>query len=260
MKLDVQPFIDSLRESLDLTEKKRLLIIQVGDNPASNLYIKSKLKEADKWNVECHVSKFDETITEEKLGAYIMTQGLRDWNGIIVQLPLPRHINEQAIVNCIPRTLNVDGFDQNDGHLPLYTPCTALGIVEYLRSITDLEGKNIVLIGRGKTVGKPLIPLLLNENATLTICHSHTKYFDLRKHLTNADIVISAIGKPEYIVPIYNKKGLVIIDAGISRVNDKQVGDFSHKYIPDNIDYTPWTGGVGKLTVAMLMYNVRKEV
>lgn len=259
MKLDVQPFIEKLRKSCDLSQEKRLLIIQVLGDDASDLYIKSKLKEADKWNVKCHVAKFENNTTTEVLGAYILAESWKNWDGIIVQLPLPKHINEQYILDLIPTKLNVDGFEQTYVKHQLYTPCTALGIIEYLKSITTLEGKNVTLIGRGKTVGKPLIPLLLKENTTLTICHSKTKHVDLANSLYKADIVISAVGQPQFIYPIYIPNAIVI-DAGISRVEGKQVGDLAHDRFVETVDYTPWTGGVGKLTVAMLMYNVRKEV
>ena len=268
MKLDVQPFIENLRNSLDLTEQKRLLIVHVAGNPASEFYVKSKLKEAEKWNVHCYEARFNEDITTEQLEAYIMMESWKNvpfqWDGIIVQLPLPSHINEQEILDIIPKELNVDGFEQSHTKEQLYTPCTALGIVEYLKSITNLEGKNVTLIGRGKTVGKPLIPLLLKENTTLTICHSRTNPSSLESHLNSADIVISAIGKPQYIKPFDLSKGTmkkkIVIDAGISRVDGKQVGDLKHDDYLDTVDYTPWTNGVGKLTVAMLMYNVRKDI
>ena len=259
MKLDVQPFIEKLRKSCNLSQEKRLLIIQVLGDGASEFYVKSKLKEAEKWNVHCHVAKFENNTTTEVLGAYILAESWKNWDGIIVQLPLPAHIDEQYILDLIPTKLNVDGFEQTHVKYQLYTPCTALGIIEYLKSITTLERKNVVLIGRGKTVGKPLIPLLLKENATLTICHSKTKQDFIANSLYLADIVILAIGKPQYIDPLYIPKGIVI-DAGISRVDGKQIGDLAHNNFIETVDYTPWTGGVGKLTVAMLMYNVRKEV
>lgn len=260
MKLDVQPFIETLRKSCDLSQEKRLLIIQVLGDGASDLYIKSKLKEAEKWNVHCHVAKFESNTTTEVLGAYILAESWKNWDGIIVQLPLPKHIDEQYILDLIPTKLNVDGFEQTYVKHQLYTPCTALGIIEYLKSITTLEGKNVTLIGRGKTVGKPLIPLLLNENVTLTICHSKTIEVDLIDGLMSADIVISAIGKAEYIDAYHCCEGIIFIDAGISRVDGKQVGDLAHNEFLEDVYYTPWTGGVGKLTVAMLMHNVRKEV
>lgn len=265
MKLDVQPFIEKLRKSCDLSQEKRLLIIQVLGDDASDLYVRSKLKEAEKWNVHCHVAKFENNATTEELGYYLIEERNNGWDGIIVQLPLPKHINEQYILDLIPTKLNVDGFEQTYVKHQLYTPCTALGIIEYLKSIITLEGKTVTLIGRGKTVGKPLIPLLLNENVTLTICHSYTDSFDLHySYLPLADIVISAIGKAEeIIIPLNARENAIFIDAGISRVDGKQVGDISHDNKNHNLDkvyYTPWTGGVGKLTVAMLMYNVRKEV
>ena len=243
MKLDVQPFIENLRKSCDLSHEKRLLIIQVLGDDASDLYVKSKLKEAEKWNVKCHIAKFENNTTTEVLGAYILAESWKNWDGIIVQLPLPKHINEQYILDLIPTKLNVDGFEQTYVKHQLYTPCTALGIIEYLKSITTLEG----------------IPLLLKENATLTICHSKTKQDFIANSLYLADIVILAVGKPQHINPLYIPKGIVI-DAGISRIDGKQVGDLAHNEGLRMVDYTPWTNGVGKLTVAMLMYNVRKEV
>lgn len=261
MKIDCLKFIEEVRKNTDLTERKKLTVIQVGNDPASTLYVNSKKKEAEKWNIECNVVNMPEDSTTE--GVIIKICLNTDSDGIIVQLPLPKHINQQAVIDAIPQHLNVDGFKQT-GKETLYEPCTPTGIIMLLESMIELEGKLVTLIGRGKTVGEPLRDMLLKKDCTLAVCHSYTDKYTMRKLLPISDIVISATGQPNLFEPFdlnFNKK-TIIVDAGISRINGKQVGDFSHEGMSrDNkeILYTPWTNGVGKLTVMALMLNVREE-
>lgn len=261
MKIDCLKFIEEVRKNTDLTERKKLTVIQVGDNPASTLYVNSKKKESEKWNIECNIVNMKEESTTKEVIKQVLLN--TDSDGIIVQLPLPAHINQQAVIDAIPAILNVDGFKQTDKET-LFEPCTPKGIIMLLESLTSLEGKMVTLIGRGKTVGEPLRDMLLKKNCTLAVCHSYTDKDTMRKLLLISDIVISAVGQPNLFEPFdllnFNKK-TIVVDAGISRINGKQVGDFSYKGMPkdsEEVFYTPWTNGVGKLTVMALMLNVRK--
>lgn len=264
MKIDCLKFVENLRSQHDLTEKANLAIVQVGNNEASNLYINSKLREAEKWNVPVKVIKTDENIRTDELCGYIYDLNhSRDVDGIILQLPLPKHIDEEKVINFIDEKKNVDGFKQFGIKSKYFEPCTPKGIMMLLESLTDLDGKFVTLIGRGKTVGEPLRDMLLAKNCTLSIAHSHTIKEELELLLSYSDIIISAVGKPDLFSFSVIKHNAIVIDAGISRVNGKQVGDFSHKYIDvweDSVSYTPWTKGVGAITVAMLMINTRKAM
>ena len=261
MKIDCLKFIEEVKNNTDLTERKKLTVIQVGDNPASTLYVNSKKKESEKWNIECNIINMKEESTTEEVIKQVLLN--TDSDGIIVQLPLPAHINQQEVIDAIPARLNVDGFKQTNKET-LFEPCTPKGIIMLLESLTSLEGKVVTLIGRGKTVGEPLRDMLLKENCTLAVCHSYTDKYTMRKLLPISDIVISAAGQPNLFEPFdlnFNKK-TIIVDAGISRINGKQIGDFSHKGMSRDskeILYTPWTNGVGKLTVMALMLNVRNS-
>ena len=266
MKLDVNYYIEKKRETYDLSERRKLLIIQVGDDPASNLYINSKMREAEKWNIECIVKKFKEDVNTEDIKQWIrygaFTETFESFYrlsqqhriGIIVQLPVPDEINYIDVLESSFPILDVEGFINSNS-----IACTPRGIYDYLNYLLgDLEGKHVVLIGRGETVGKPLTQLLLKENCTLTVCNSHTTREQLNYQLAQADIVISAVGKPNLFSVYDLKENTIVIDAGISRVKGKQVGDFSHDGDLNKVYYTPWTNGVGKLTVAALMQNVRE--
>lgn len=264
MKIDCLKFVENLRSQYDLTEKAKLAIVQVGNNEASNLYINSKLKEAEKWNIDVQVIKTDENIRTDELCGYIYDLNhSRDVDGIILQLPLPKHIDEEKVINFIDEKKNVDGFKQFGIKSKYFEPCTPKGIMLLLESLTNLDGKLVTLIGRGKTVGEPLRDMLLAKNCTLAIAHSHTIKEELELLLSYSDIIISAVGKPDLFSFSVTKHNAIVIDAGISRVNGKQVGDFSHKYIDfweESVIYTPWTKGVGAITVAMLMINTRKAM
>ena len=261
LKNKIQEYIEWERSNTNCRKPKHLDIIQVGDNPASELYVKSKLKEAEKWNIECEVHKFPEDATGYEVQRCVIKSINHDCNGMIIQLPLPEHLHEQVLINHIDPWKNVDGFKQNHyEEFKYFYPCTPLGIVGFLESYVDLESKTVVVIGRGKTVGNPLVKMLLRRNCTIVECNSFTPETTLKTFLKQADVVISAVGKPNLFNVDDLKEKCIVIDAGISRIDGKQVGDFSHEGDLSKVDYTPWTNGVGKLTVAALMMNVRKEV
>ena len=262
MQIDCIKFIEDVRSQQDLTEKAKLVIVQVGDDSRSNAYIRSKVKESEKWNIDVQVIKTDENIRTDELCGYIYDLNhSRDVDGIILQLPLPKHIDEEKVINFIDEKKNVDGFKQFGIKSKYFEPCTPKGIIMLLDRLTDLDGKFVTLIGRGKTVGEPLRDMLLAKNCTLSIAHSHTIKEELELLLSYSDVIISAVGKTDLFSFSVIKNNAIVVDAGISIVNGKQVGDFSHKYIDmweESVSYTPWTKGVGKLTVMALMLNVRK--
>lgn len=254
--IDCMKYVENLREeamSLKTTDAT-LSIIQVGDDPASNLYVKSKMEEAPKWGVECRLIKLPEDVSSLEFQNCIREEEMKS-DGVIVQRPLPYRLDQAwKRMLHIERT-NVDGMDYIGRMNKLFDPCTADGIVSLLKSMTDLTGKNVTLIGRGEMVGGPLIQMLIDENCTLTVCHSHTRRVDFDVHLAYSDIVISAVGKPNLFSERNLPSGCIVIDAGISRIDGKQVGDFSHEGDLDRVYYTPWTKGIGKVTVATLMHN-----
>lgn len=181
-------------------------------------------------------------------------------DGILVQLPLPKHLDERKILSLIPDTKDVDGFSPNNlGLLSIGTPrtvsCTPLGVMELIKSTgIDLKGKNAVVIGRSNTVGKPMAMLLLNENCTVTVCHSKTD--NIAFYTKNADIVVVAVGRPEFLKKDMVKDGAVVIDVGINRVDGKLVGDVDFDAVSEVAGYiTPVPGGVGPMTISMLLYN-----
>ena len=281
-KIDVLGMIEELRqetlakypEGHDFGE---LAIIQIDDDPASNLYIKSKNKELAKWGIKTtvihfHTDQFRSIYSEEKYLTnilYAIHDTITIFNnkdyckGIILQLPLPDYLKpyEQSLIDNISPDKNVDGFKQNYKSAHFFTPCTPKGIMYILKELRNIKGKTICLIGRGKTVGKPLINMLSNEPCTLICCNSHTNKEKLEKIFSISDIIISAVGKPGLIKTGYLNDGTLVIDAGISYVDGKQTGDYSHSNEFDDyidIDYTPHLGGVGKMTVAMLAMNCIK--
>lgn len=263
MKIDCLKIIEDVRKTYDLTETAKLAVVMVGKNPESALYVNSKRSEARKWNVDIEVLELPESIsTNELVGVIFNLNARSDIDGIIVQLPLPEHIDEQLILNIILDTKNVDGFKQGGKNSLYFEPCTPKGIIMLLKKLTNIEGKLVTLLGRGKTVGEPLRDMLIDKNATVAVCHSKTSIDDMEHLLEISDIVISAVGKPNLFYICDIPQNCIVIDAGISRVDGKQVGDFSHEYFDmfsnDYIMYTPWTNGVGKMTVAALMMNVRK--
>lgn len=239
-----------------------LAVIVVGDNPASRVYVNNKRKACEYVGIRSVEYTLPENITEDELLLLIdVLNNFNYINGILVQLPLPKHIDESKVLERIAPEKDVDGFTAiNTGMLWQgrcdLAPCTATGIIELLDYYNiDLAGKNCVIVGRSNIVGKPVAALLLEKNATVTICHSKTK--NLSSITSKADIVISAVGKPKFITRDMVKEGTIVIDVGINRdENGKLCGDVDFENVKDKSSYiTPVPGGVGPMTVAMLMKN-----
>ena len=239
-----------------------LAVIQVGNDPASSVYVNNKKKACEYIGIRSLSYELPEETTQDELIELIEKLNADDSvNGILVQLPVPKHINEDTIISTISPKKDVDGFHtQSVGALcigqPGYVSCTPAGIIELLkRSNISIEGKECVVIGRSNIVGKPMSILMLRENATVTIIHSKTK--DLKDVCKRADILIVAIGRPEMITAEYVKEGAVVIDVGIHRrENNKLCGDVLFDDVaPHCSAITPVPGGVGPMTIAMLMKN-----
>ena len=239
-----------------------LAVIQVGNDPASSVYVGNKKKACAYIGIESLAYELPEENTEDEL-LEIIDKLNNDTNvhGILCQLPLPKQINEDHIIKAISPKKDVDGFHpQNVGALVIgeqgFVSCTPAGIIQLLkRSNIEMDGKHCVVVGRSNIVGKPMSLLMLRENATVTICHSHTK--NLEEICKEADILIVAIGKPQFIGKEYVKKGAVVIDVGIHRdENNKLCGDVKFDEVEPVASYiTPVPGGVGPMTIAMLMHN-----
>ena len=239
-----------------------LAVIQVGNDPASSVYVGNKKKACAYIGIESLAYELPEETTEEELLALIEKLNAEPQvHGILCQLPLPKHINEDKVVKAISPKKDVDGFHpQNVGALVIgeqgFVSCTPAGIIQLLkRSNIEIEGKHCVVIGRSNIVGKPMSLLMLRENATVTICHSRTK--NIKEICREADILIVAIGKPQFIGADYIKDGAVVIDVGIHRdENNKLCGDVKYDEVEPKASYiTPVPGGVGPMTIAMLMHN-----
>lgn len=239
-----------------------LAVIQVGNDPASSVYVNNKKKACAYIGIDSLSYELPEETTQEELLALIEELNQKkEVNGILVQLPVPKHIDEKTIINAISPKKDVDGFHpQSVGSLcigqPGFVSCTPAGIIELLkRTNVDISGKHCVVIGRSNIVGKPMALLMLRENATVTVTHSKTK--NLKEITKQADILIVAIGKPKFVDSSYVKDGAVVIDVGIHRNEDNKLcGDVdfeSVKTIASAI--TPVPGGVGPMTIAMLMKN-----
>lgn len=244
-----------------------LAVIQVGKDPASSVYVNNKKKACAYIGIESLSYELDETITQEELLSIIKElNNDKKVNGILVQLPLPKHIDENVVIQTILPEKDVDGFHPTTvGNMCIgadgFLPCTPAGVIQLLkRSGISLEGKDCVVIGRSNIVGKPMAMLLLRENATVTITHSKTK--DLKEVTKRADILIVAIGKPKFITSEYVKEGAVVIDVGIHRdENNKLCGDVDYDDVSAKVSaITPVPGGVGPMTIAMLMENCVKSV
>lgn len=243
-----------------------LAVILVGDDPASQTYVASKQKACLACQMGSVMHKLSANTTQQELISLIDVLNADDSiDGILVQLPLPKHINTNEILRKIDPKKDVDGFcAQNMGALVSgldgFVPCTPLGIMELLKQYNiSPQGLNALVIGRSNIVGKPMAALLLNAGATVTIAHSKTKKLaDLSK---NADLIIAAIGKANFIKPEMIKEGAIIIDVGINRLeNGKLVGDCDFENLKDKCDFiTPVPGGVGPMTIAMLLSNTLKS-
>lgn len=239
-----------------------LAVIKVGNDSASAVYVRNKQKACEYVRIKSSVYNLDENVEEEELISLIRWLNINnEVNGILVQLPLPKHINTENVLSKIKPEKDVDGFHAiNMGNLVLnkglLTPCTAEGIMQLLYHYDiEIEGKECVVVGRSNIVGKPVALRLLNDNGTVTICHSKTK--KLQDICKTADILICAIGKPKYFNKNYIKDGAVVIDVGIHRNEDGSLcGDVDFERVKDmDLTITPVPGGVGPMTVAMLLSN-----
>ena len=239
-----------------------LAVIMVGDNPASQVYVKGKVKDC----AECGIKSLEihlpaETTQNELLQKLAELAGDAGVHGLLVQLPLPAHIDEKTVIEAIPPQKDVDGFTAvNVGRMMIgeecFLPCTPAGCMEMIRSTgVSISGKNAVVIGRSNIVGKPAAMLLLRENATVTICHSRTE--NLKQVCANADILVAAVGRAGFVTGDMVKPGAVVIDVGINRnAQGKLCGDVDYDAAAEKAGYiTPVPGGVGLMTRAMLMQN-----
>lgn len=262
VKLEI---LNNLKEEIKKLDRKLgLAVIQVGDDPASSIYVNQKQKMAEKVGYNFYHIKLDKDISEKYLLNLI--DDLNDdqeIDGILVQMPLPKKFNAKLIQNRVLPEKDVDGLnDINAGKLThnvdCLTPCTPLGIIDILKYYNiNIEGKNVVVVGRSDLVGKPMASLMLNNNATVTICHSKTT--NLREFTKMADILIVAVGKKDLITEDMIKEGAVIIDVGMNRVDNKLYGDVDFENVSKKASYiTPVPGGVGQMTVAELGCNVYK--
>ena len=271
--IDGKKLAQEIREDLktkydELKEKginPKLAVVMVGDNKASQVYVKNKSKVCNEVGIE-----FEEFLLDGNIEQKVLIELLEKLNkdnsihGILLQSPIPDHLDINEAFRTITPEKDVDGFNPvNVGKLCLnqdtFVSCTPYGIMKMFEAYNiDLSGKNVTIIGRSNIVGKPLIQCCLNKNATVTVCHSKTK--DLKQHTQNADIVIAAIGKSKFITEDMIKQDAVVIDVGINRGEDGKItGDVDFENVKDKASYiTPVPGGVGPMTIAMLMNNVIK--
>lgn len=258
--------LEDLKDKINkLDTKLGLTVIQVGEDPASSVYVRQKNKMAENLGFNFNHIKLDENIKEEDL-LNIIEKLNKDDNvdGILVQMPIPNHLNAKKVQNAILPCKDVDGLtDINMGRLShnidSLVPCTPMGIIELLKYYNiDISGKNVVIIGRSDLVGKPLASLMTNNDATVTLCHSKTK--NLSFYTKNADILVVAIGRANFIKKEDVKDGAIIVDVGINRMEDgKLCGDVLFEEVKDKASYiSPVPGGVGQMTVAELGYNTYK--
>ncbi len=265
-KLISQTIKDELKERVAELKKRghsgSLAVIQVGNDPASSIYVKNKKKACEYIGIGSVSYELSENTSEaELLNIIDELNNKPEIIGILVQLPVPKHINEDKIIRAISPAKDVDGFHvENVGSLCVgergFVSCTPAGVIQLLkRSNVEIAGKHCVVIGRSNIVGKPMALLMLRENATVTICHSKTQ--NLKKICKSADILIAAVGKPRMINSDYVKEGAVVIDVGIHRdENNKMCGDVDFDDVKDHVSkITPVPGGVGPMTIAMLMNN-----
>lgn len=265
-----EEILENLRRDISEYKEKTgkvpgLAVIILGNNAASKIYVKSKIRACEKTGILSREIILDENISEEELINEIeKLNSDKSINGILVQLPLPSHINEKKICEAISVKKDVDGFKaENLGKIMLgdddgFISCTPQGIIYLIDQLNmDLHGKNVVVVGRSNIVGKPVASLLINKGATTTVCNSRTK--DLAGILKKADIIVIAIGKAKFLTKDMVKEGAVVIDVGINRVDGKIYGDVDYENVKDIVSHiTPVPGGVGPMTIAMLLKNTVK--
>ena len=257
--------LDELREKVDLLVKKpKLVVIQVGNDEASNVYIKQKINMCEYVGYLHEHIKLDEDVTTGiVLDIINRLNNDNSVSGIMVQLPLPKHIDVDRVINAISYLKDVDGLtDINNGKLfhgkdSLYS-CTPYGIMELLdRNNISVCSKNVVIVGRSNLVGKPMAMMFLDRDASVSICHSKTK--NLSEYTRKADILVVAVGKANFITDDMVSDGVIVIDVGINRLGDMLCGDVSYDTVSKKCSYiTPVPGGVGQMTVAMLATNILK--
>ncbi|MCK4551717.1 MAG: bifunctional methylenetetrahydrofolate dehydrogenase/methenyltetrahydrofolate cyclohydrolase FolD [Tenericutes bacterium] len=242
-------------------KQPHLVVILIGENPASQSYVRSKERACVKAGIKSTIIRKEKDIEEKELISVIEELNADDTvHGILLQLPIPKHINEDKVLNLIDPLKDVDGFHNiniaklNKGQISL-VPCTPLGITKIFDEYNiDATGKHCVIIGRSQIVGKPMAALMLKRNATITICHSKTK--NIKEIAKQADILIVAIGRANMVDDSYVKPGVVVIDVGINRVDGKLTGDVAFDKVKEIASYiTPVPGGVGPMTIACLLEN-----
>ena len=263
MKSEIKAEIDSLKEQ---GKRQPLLsVILVGDNPASQSYVRGKEKACISVGMINRTIVLDGTICQEELLKVVREQNEDpEVDGILVQLPLPKHLNEKEVIDCIDPMKDVDGLHPYNAGCLLanrsgFVPCTPLGVMAMLDSVglNDLSGKRAVVCGRSELVGKPVALLLQQRNATVTVVHSKTK--DIEKVCSQADVLIAAIGRPKFITEDWIKPGAAVIDVGINRVDGKLCGDVDFENVKEKTSYiSPVPKGVGPMTVCMLLSNTLK--
>lgn len=265
-----EEILENLRKDISEYKEKTgkvpgLAVIILGNNAASKIYVKSKIRACEKTGILSREIILDENISgEELINEIEKLNNDKNINGILVQLPLPSHINEKKICEAISVKKDVDGFKaENLGKIMLgdddgFISCTPQGIIYLIDQLNmDLHGKNVVVVGRSNIVGKPVASLLINKGATTTVCNSRTK--DLAGILKKADIIVIAIGKAKFLTKDMVKEGAVVIDVGINRVDGKICGDVDFENVKDIVSHiTPVPGGVGPMTIAMLLKNTVK--
>lgn len=260
VKEELKAEIQGLKEKYGLIPG--LTVVLVGEDPASKVYVRNKGKASEEVGINSVQHTLPATTTEEELLKLVAElNASKDVHGILVQLPLPKHINEEKVLESISPSKDVDGFHPyNVGRLmignPVLQPCTPFGVMRLLESTgIDIAGKDAVIIGRSNIVGKPMAMMLLKRSATVTICHSKTA--DLEAKIKAADIIVAAIGRANFVKGEWVKEGAVVIDVGINRLPDgKLVGDVDYESVSKKASFiTPVPGGVGPMTIAMLLKN-----
>ncbi len=262
-KKTAEKIIENIKAiTASLSKKPKLAVILAGNNPASQIYVKNKQKKAEYIGFDSIVIPMPEDVTEENIleHIYILNEDT-NINAILVQLPLPEHINQKRIIEAIDPIKDVDGFTSYNfgrlalGYTPYAFPCTPKGIIKLLNEYNiDVEGKTVTVLGRSNIVGKPVSFLLQRKNATVIMANSYTK--DLKELTRKSDIIISAVGKPKFLTEDYFKNNAIIVDVGINRTDDGLCGDVDYNSAIKKASFiTPVPGGIGPMTIAMLMEN-----
>ena len=252
-----------LKEKIEKTERKPgLAVVIVGNDPASRIYVRNKIKACAQLGIRSYSYELPEQSTQTEVETLLDELATNaEIDGILLQLPLPKHLDAESATSHIPFEKDVDGFSEANLGLLMknkarIVACTPLGVMKLLESAgIELTGKNAVVLGRSETVGKPMAMLLLNANATVTVCHSKTK--NIKEICRQADVLVSAVGKANFVTADMVKEGAVVIDVGMNRdENGKLCGDVDFEGVKDKVSHiTPVPGGVGPMTITMLMYN-----